>query len=163
ADAIQAAGLPAFKADLATLLPDFVDRLDEIRTWEDVKLLSVRSDRLARWYRPGYLAIGDAAPAMSPVGGGGLNLAVPAAAAAATLPGRPPARGRLSTRALAAAQRRREWPVRVVQAAQTAAQRIAFRQLGAGAVRTPPPRLFGLVARLPLLRDLPARLIGFGV
>src|SRR5262249_9025824 len=151
------------KADLATLLPDFVDRLGEIRTWDDVKLLSVRSDRLARWYLPGYLAIGDAAHAMSPVGGVGINLAVQDAVAAANLLWQPLRCGRLSTRDLAAVHRRREWPVRVVQAAQTAAQRIAFRQLGAGAVRTPPPRLLGLVARLPLLRDLPARLIGFGV
>ena len=94
AEKVRAAGLPAFRRTLAELIPDLADRVDEIQDWEQVKLLTVRSDRLARWYRRGYLAIGDAAHAMSPIAGVGINVAIQDAVVAAnvlweTAPARP--------------------------------------------------------------------------
>ncbi|HKF63725.1 MAG TPA: FAD-dependent oxidoreductase, partial [Dongiaceae bacterium] len=109
-EAIRAAGLPAFRETLASLAPYLADRLDELASWEDVKLLTVRVDRLRRWHRPGLLCIGDAAHAMSPIGGVGINLAIQDAVAAANLLATP-LRKALTTEAdLRKVQRRRELP-----------------------------------------------------
>jgi 2-polyprenyl-6-methoxyphenol hydroxylase-like FAD-dependent oxidoreductase len=83
ADAIRAAGIDAFRRDVAGVAPELSDRVGEIRDWDDVRLLTVRADRLTQWYKPGYLAIGDAAHAMSPIGGVGINVAIHDAVVAA--------------------------------------------------------------------------------
>jgi 2-polyprenyl-6-methoxyphenol hydroxylase-like FAD-dependent oxidoreductase len=163
ADQIRAAGLTAFRQAVASLIPDLAERVDEIADWEQVRLLTVRSDRLARWWRPGYLAIGDAAHAMSPVAGVGINLAVQDAVEAANVLWEPLRRGRVTTADLAAVQRRRDRPARLVQAAQSLIQRFFLRAVLAA--NRPPrmPRLVQMLLRAPVVRDVPPRLIAFGV
>ena len=162
-DLTRAAGLEAFRVAVAELLPELADRVGELRSWEQVKLLSVRSDRLRRWYRPGYLAIGDAAHAMSPIGGVGINLAIQDAVVAANRLAGPLRRGRLTTGDLAAVQRQRELPTRIVQGLQSFLQRrlIAPALTSDRSVRV--PWLARLLLRTPILRDVPGRLIGLGV
>ena len=123
---IQRNGLPALHDDLRRLAPFLGDRVKELAGWDDVKLLTVAADRLKQWYRPGLLCIGDAAHAMSPAGGVGINLAIQDAVAAANLLTRPlPARC-VPEEALAAVQRRREFPTRVTQAMQLSAHRASL-------------------------------------
>src|SRR5205807_1074694 len=107
---LQKRGLQAFRGGVAQLAPFVADRVGELRDWDAVKLLTVRVDRLRQWYRPGLLCIGDAAHAMSPVGGVGINLAIQDAVAAANLLAVPLREGRLTTEDLRRVQRRREWP-----------------------------------------------------
>jgi 2-polyprenyl-6-methoxyphenol hydroxylase-like FAD-dependent oxidoreductase len=160
---VRAAGLDAFRAAVRALIPELADRVDEIESWDQVKLLTVQSNRLERWWRPGYLAIGDAAHAMSPIGGVGINLAIQDAVAAANRLVGPLRAGRLSTRDLDAVQRRREWPTRVIQLGQTAIQsRILAPTLRSSAPPSIPAPLRPLL-RLTPLRDLPARAVGLGV
>jgi 2-polyprenyl-6-methoxyphenol hydroxylase-like FAD-dependent oxidoreductase len=164
ADEVRRRGLEAFRAEVARLAPFAADRVGDIRAWEDVKLLTVKVDRLARWYRPGLLCIGDAAHAMSPVGGVGINLAIQDAVAAANLLAEPLRTGRLATGALRRVQRRREWPTRATQALQILVQRrVITRALQGGAARLTPPLALRLLARSPLLQRLPARLVGLGL
>src|SRR5206468_3170763 len=115
---LQARGLQAYRESVAQLAPFVADRVGELRDWDEVKLLTVRVDRLRRWYRPGLLCIGDAAHAMSPVGGVGINLAIQDAIAAANLLAEPLRLGRLTTDHLRLVQRRRELPTRVTQGLQ---------------------------------------------
>jgi len=159
ADEIRAVGLPAFQDKIRRLIPWAAARAAEITGWEQVKLLTVQIDRLKRWWRPGLLCIGDAAHAMSPVGGVGINIAIQDAVAAANVLGD----GEFSVENLKAVQKRREWPVRVTQRLQILAQdRIIARVLRSkGPLR--PPLFFRLLSRYPLLRRLPGRLIGMGV
>ncbi|MDP3897163.1 MAG: FAD-dependent oxidoreductase [Mesorhizobium sp.] len=163
ADAIRARGIDAFRATVAPLLPFSTERADELRSFDDVKLLSVAVDRLATWHRPGFLCIGDAAHAMSPVGGVGINLAIQDAVAAANILAGPLRSGTLSNDDLAEVQRRRLFPTRLTQAAQIFAQnRVLAPALAARqAVRAPLP--VRMLARFPMLRRIPARLIGMGV
>src|SRR5205823_12757413 len=112
---LRAAGLPAFRQEVAGLLPEWADRLDTIQEWKQVSLLSVESSRLPRWYKPGLLLIGDAAHVMSPVGGVGINYAIQDAVVAANVLGGRLESGRLRLSDLAAVQRRREWPTRIIQ------------------------------------------------
>jgi 2-polyprenyl-6-methoxyphenol hydroxylase-like FAD-dependent oxidoreductase len=163
ADRIRAAGIETFRHAVADLIPDLADRMHELRDWEQVKLLTVRSDRLARWWRPGYLAIGDAAHAMSPVAGVGINLAVQDAVQAANLLWQHLLRSRIEDADLAAVQRKREVPARLVQMGQALIQRFFFGTLLAS--RRPPrmPRLLQALLRAPVVRDVPPRLIAFGV
>ena len=162
-ETIQARGLETFRSGVAKLAPFAADRVGEIRGWEDVKLLTVRVDRLPRWYRPGLLCIGDAAHAMSPIGGVGINLAIQDAVAAANLLAEPLRVRRLTTGHLRRVQRRRQLPTRVTQRLQLLIQeRVITRVLG-GTGRLAPPLLLRLLAGVPLLRRLPARLIGVGV
>ncbi|OLB48082.1 MAG: hypothetical protein AUH99_14170 [Candidatus Rokubacteria bacterium 13_2_20CM_2_70_11] len=162
-ETIHARGLETFRSGVAKLAPFAADRVGEIRGWEDVKLLTVRVDRLPRWYRPGLLCIGDAAHAMSPIGGVGINLAIQDAVAAANLLAEPLRVRRLTTGHLRRVQRRRQLPTRVTQRLQLLIQeRVITRVLG-GTGRLGPPLLLRLLARVPLLRRLPARLIGVGV
>ena len=162
-DDLRAGGIDAFRREVARLMPHAADRVGEIRSWDDVKLLTVQVDRLRRWYRPGLLCIGDAAHAMSPVGGVGINLAIQDAVAAANRLAGPLAAGRVTTDDLRAVQRRRALPTRLTQRLQLAVQRRVIASVLAtrGALR--PPLFFRLLARLPVLRRLPARLVGVGV
>jgi len=161
-EAIRAAGLPAFRETLASLAPHLADRLDELASWEDVKLLTVRVDRLRRWHRPGLLCIGDAAHAMSPIGGVGINLAIQDAVATANLLGQPLQHGAPSKRELEAVQRRRRFPTVMTQGLQVIVQnRVIDRVLG-GAATTRLPWILRLVRRFPALTRLGARMIGVG-
>jgi 2-polyprenyl-6-methoxyphenol hydroxylase-like FAD-dependent oxidoreductase len=160
---LRAQGLDAFRREVARLAPYAAGRVDEIRTWDDVKLLTVRVDRLRHWWRPGLLCIGDAAHAMSPVGGVGINLAIQDAVAAANRLAGPLAEGRLTTGDLARVQRRRRFPTRVTQWLQVLAQRRVIAAVLR--TRTPlrPPLPLRLLGALPPLRRLSGRLIGLGV
>jgi len=163
-DEIRAKGLPAFRDSVAALAPFARDRVGEIASWDDVKLLTVAVDRLTRWHRPGLLAIGDAAHAMSPIGGVGVNLAVQDAVAAANLLAGPLREKRLRDDDLARVQRRREFPTRIIQRFQIIVQkRIVTRILGSDGGELTPPLALRLLQRYPVLRRLPARFIGLGV
>jgi len=163
AAAVKARGLTAFRDDVARLVPFVAARVAELVDWDAVKLLTVQVDRLERWHRPGLLCIGDAAHAMSPVGGVGINLAIQDAVATANLLAAPLRQGRIEDRHLQSVQQRRQWPTRVTQRLQLLVQnRVIGPVLGSTAAMAPPlaVRLF---ARFPMLRRLPARLIGIGV
>jgi 2-polyprenyl-6-methoxyphenol hydroxylase-like FAD-dependent oxidoreductase len=161
---VRRRGLEAFRASVAALAPFAADRIVEIRDWDDVKLLTVKVDRLRQWYRPGLLCIGDAAHAMSPVGGVGINLAIQDAVAAANRLWMPLREGRLTTEHLRLVQRRREWPTRVTQWLQLQAQRrVISPTLGRQNGRLAPPRLLTVLGRHGLLGRLPARLVGVGI
>jgi 2-polyprenyl-6-methoxyphenol hydroxylase-like FAD-dependent oxidoreductase len=162
-DEVRSRGLDAFRAEIVRLAPYLADRVHELKDWDDIKLLTVAVDRLTRWWRPGLLCIGDAAHAMSPIGGVGVNLAVQDAVAAANILAPPLREGRLTTSDLAAVQRRRTLPMKVVQAVQLAVQsRIVDPLLDSDKPVTAPwaARLFN---RFPFLRRIPARIVGIGV
>ena len=162
-EATKRAGLPEFRQRVAQIAPKFADRVDELKDWDQVKLLTVAVDRLERWYRPGLLCIGDAAHAMSPIGGVGVNLAVQDAVAAANILWRPLAAGAVSDDDLARVQRRREFPTRVTQRAQIFIQnRVVDVALGADTPLQAPLPL-RLMSRFSWLRRIPARLVGIGV
>jgi 2-polyprenyl-6-methoxyphenol hydroxylase-like FAD-dependent oxidoreductase len=163
---LQAAGLPAFRDTIVALAPWFADRVDAITGWDDIKLLTVAVDRLERWWRPGLLCIGDAAHAMSPIGGVGVNLAVQDAVAAANRLAAPLRDKRLTDADLAGVQARREFPTRATQRIQVLAQdRIISPLLARRDSDAPlrPPLLVRLFDWFPLLRRLPARVVGLGI
>jgi 2-polyprenyl-6-methoxyphenol hydroxylase-like FAD-dependent oxidoreductase len=162
-ETIHRRGLETFRNGVAQLAPFAADRLGEIRDWEDVKLLTVRVDRLPRWYRAGLLCIGDAAHAMSPIGGVGINLAIQDAVAAANLLAGPLRARRLTTDHLRRVQRRRQLPTRVIQRLQLLIQRRVITRVLGGTGQLAPPLLLWLLARFQILRRLPGRLIGVGV
>jgi 2-polyprenyl-6-methoxyphenol hydroxylase-like FAD-dependent oxidoreductase len=159
---VRALGLPALRARIVEVAPLFADRVDALASWDDIKLLTVVVNRLRQWWRPGLLCIGDAAHAMSPIGGVGINLAIQDAVAAANLLRAPLGSGTLSDEDLRRVQRRREWPTRVTQRAQLFAQdHVMGRVLGNSPTALPWP--LKLLRRFPALRRLPARLVGVGV
>lgn len=160
---LQEAGLQAFRDGIVELAPYAADRVVEIASWDDVKLLTVGVDRLERWHKPGVLCIGDAAHTMSPVGGVGINLAIQDAVAAANILAEPLRTGRLADADLAAVQRRREFPTRVTQAMQVAVQKNIISRVLAGRATIRPPLPVRLLDRFPILRRIPARLVGLGV
>ncbi|KQX19985.1 MULTISPECIES: FAD-dependent oxidoreductase [unclassified Sphingomonas] len=163
ADRIRAGGLDDFRKRVALAVPEIAASLDAIRSWDDVKLLSVSLDRLTRWHRPGFLAIGDAAHAMSPVGGVGINLAIQDAVAAANILAGPLARGEAVDRLLAQVQARRLFPVRVVQGMQRVVHaRVLGPTLSANAQMKAPFAL-RMLDRFPILQRIPARIVGLGV
>jgi len=160
---IRAAGLESFRRSVGEAVPEVADRTDEIQDWGQVKLLSVQVNRLRRWFRPGLLCIGDAAHAMSPVGGVGINLAIQDAVAAANVLAEPLRAGRVELRHLRAVQRRRELPIRILQGLQSLAhRRIVAPAVGGGGLPSPPPPVRALLG-LRIVRNLPARIIGFGI
>jgi len=162
-DRVKARGLDAFRADIVKLVPWLTDRVGELEDWDDIKLLTVTVDRLTRWWRPGLLCIGDAAHAMSPVGGVGVNLAVQDAVAAANILAAPLREGRLSNDHLDQVQRRRTLPMKIIQRMQlTVQKRIIDRVLGSDRPAKA-PLAFRMFNTFPFLRRLPARLIGLGV
>jgi 2-polyprenyl-6-methoxyphenol hydroxylase-like FAD-dependent oxidoreductase len=138
-------------------------RAAELRGWEDVKLLAVRVDRLSRWFRPGLLCIGDAAHAMSPVGGVGINLAIQDAVAAANALAAPLRAGQLTTDHLRFVQQRREFPTRVTQWLQLMVQRRVIVPVIGKTEPFKPPFVLRLLAGIPYARRIPARLIGIGI
>jgi 2-polyprenyl-6-methoxyphenol hydroxylase-like FAD-dependent oxidoreductase len=160
--ALQAAGFEEFRADLARLLPEG-SVLDALGSWADVRVLSVRVDRLPRWHRAGLLFIGDAAHAMSPIGGVGINLAVQDAAAAARLLAGPLRDGVLPPDLLGRVRRRRLLPTVITQFVQRQIQTRVLSRILAGDRPIGTPRVVRLLDRHPVLQGLPARAIGIGV
>jgi 2-polyprenyl-6-methoxyphenol hydroxylase-like FAD-dependent oxidoreductase len=161
---VREKGLPAFREELVSMAPFLRDRVDELTTWDDIRLLTVAIDHLANWSRPGVLCIGDAAHAMSPIGGVGINLAIQDAVAAANILARPLLHSTVAEEHLKAVQRRREFPTRVVQAFQVFAhKRFPGRELTRGRPIDRLPFLLLLLQRFPILRGIPARLVGIGV
>jgi 2-polyprenyl-6-methoxyphenol hydroxylase-like FAD-dependent oxidoreductase len=162
-DAVKRRGLDAFRAEVARVAPFLRDRVAELAEWDDVKLLTVAVERLRRWYRPGLLCIGDAAHAMSPIGGIGINLAIQDAVAAANILAEPLRSGAAAVDRLRAVQRRRELPTRLTQRAQVFIQNRIISPVLAGARTTSLPLPLRLLRDWPFLRRIPARLIGLGV
>jgi len=163
ANQIRARGIESFRTELANLEPSLRDRVHELRDWDDVSLLTAKVDRLRKWWRPGLLCIGDAAHAMSPVGGVGINLAIQDAVAAANILAVKLAENKLENSDLAAVQCRREFPTRATQALQSAIQTRVIRRALATSKRLKLPWFLKLVQRIPALRRIPARVIGRGI
>lgn len=159
---IQSRGLPAFRADIADIAPFVRDRVEELREWSDIKLLTVRIDRLRQWYRSGLLCIGDAAHAMSPVGGVGINLAIQDAVAAANLLASSLRTGTVAIADLQKVQRRRELPTRLTQRLQVVVQKRVISPVLGSRTRLSLPWPLRLIRRWPWLRRIPARLVGLG-
>ncbi len=164
---LRHAGTEELQRSYAELVPEFADRMKHLEDWKQVSLLSVESSRCPKWHRPGLLLIGDAAHVMSPVGGVGINYAIQDAVVAANVLAGPLKTCQqqlkdLDPRYLAAVQRQREWPTRIIQAFQAQIQqRILAPALDADRPFAP-PKILRLLLRIPLLRDLPARIIAFG-
>jgi 2-polyprenyl-6-methoxyphenol hydroxylase-like FAD-dependent oxidoreductase len=163
-DAIRQRGLASFQDEIASVAPFLRERLSELKDWNDVKLLSVAVDRLRQWSRTGLLCIGDSAHAMSPIGGVGINLAIQDAVAAANILAGPLAQGVVTDERLRAVQRRREFPTRVTQGFQVFAHK---RFIGPAMRNARPltrlPFALKLLQMFPILRRIPARLVGLGV
>lgn len=155
-------GLEAFRDEIVKLNPALANRMQEIASWDDVKLLTVRVDRLKRWYAPGVLCIGDAAHAMSPVGGVGINLAVQDAVAAANILARPLRQGAVSVALLRQVQERRQLPTRLTQALQVFIQKRVISAVLALRTKPRAPLVAKLLNRFPWLRRIPARVVGMG-
>ncbi len=160
---LRARGIEAFRRDVSELLPAAAESVATLTSMDDIKHLDVRVDRLRRWHADGLLCIGDAAHAMSPLGGVGINLAIQDAVAAATVLAEPLRQHRLTDRDLAAVRRRRVFPTAVTQAVQRVLQRALLGPLLSGVDPTPPEALLSVVERLPWLSVLPAYFIGVGV
>ena len=161
-DEIRRRGIEQFREELATLEPFLRDRVSELRDWNDVSQLTVKVDRLKRWWRPGLLCVGDAAHAMSPVGGVGINLAIQDAVAVANILAPKLAATNFSDRDLAAVQRRREFPTRATQKLQVAIQNKVIRRVLSSSRPLSVPWVLKLMQKWPALRRIPARVIGMG-
>jgi len=160
-ETLQREPISSLQRQIAAIAPFLADRMAELSSWQDVKLLSVRVDRLRQWCRPGLLCIGDAAHSMSPIGGVGINLAIQDAVAAANLLVGPLLRGAPTSDELRRVQRRRELPTRLVQGAQLAVQNRFIGPTLGGTASV--PALARLLDHFPVLRRVPARLIGLGI
>lgn len=156
---LREAGIEALQQSVAKLAPEFADRLKQLKDWSQIAFLCVESSRLPQWYRPGLLLIGDAAHVMSPVGGVGINYAIQDAVVTANVLSEPLRHGHLHPWDLAEVQRQREWPTRIIQAFQALVQQGVIRTALDKNQPFKPPTLL----RLPIFRDLPARLIAFGI
>lgn len=159
---VKAKGLPAFLDNIAAMSPFLRDRLGEIKSWDDAKLLTVAVDRLRRWHKPGLLCIGDAAHAMSPIGGVGINLAIQDAVATANILAAPLKERRVTDELLEAVQRRRALPMRATQWLQVQIQNRVLSAVLGSSERPKPPLAAKLFNWFPLLRRIPARIIGLG-
>jgi 2-polyprenyl-6-methoxyphenol hydroxylase-like FAD-dependent oxidoreductase len=163
-DAVKARGLQAFRDDVVAMAPILAWGIADVKSWDDVKLLTVAINRLKRWTRPGLLCIGDAAHAMSPVGGVGVNLAIQDAVATANLLAARLAGGCPPEDELDAVRRRREFPVRVTQAMQVVVQdRIISVAIKGGGQPIRAPLFVRLVNALPWLQGLTARFVALGI
>ena len=160
---VHAAGLDSFRSEIVRLAPHFVDRVEELATWNDVKLLTVAVNRLARWDIPGMLCIGDAAHAMSPVGGVGVNLAIQDAVAAANVLVPRMRQGKPTEADLRAIQKRRDFPTRATQRVQVLIQDRVITSVLRGKEAPKPPLPLRLLQRFPWLRRFPARVMGMGL
>jgi 2-polyprenyl-6-methoxyphenol hydroxylase-like FAD-dependent oxidoreductase len=166
-DAIRQKGLPAFREDIGRVAPFLSERTQELKDWNDIKLLTVAVDRLRQWWRSGLLCLGDSAHAMSPVGGVGINLAIQDAVAAANILAGPLLRGARADSdldpLLRAVQKRREFPTRMTQRFQVVAhKRFLGPALGKDAEIRRLPLALRLLQRFPMLRRIPARVVGMG-
>lgn len=161
-DDIKARGLETFQSNVASMAPILRDHIEDIKSWDDVKLLTVVIDRLTQWERPGLLCIGDAAHAMSPVGGVGVNLAVQDAVAAANLLSDKFNNGAPSLTDLNRVQERRLFPAKFIQGMQVLVQnRVINRALSGGSLT--PPFFMRVITQIPWLQGLTARVLGIGV
>jgi 2-polyprenyl-6-methoxyphenol hydroxylase-like FAD-dependent oxidoreductase len=159
---LRARGIEALRRDIVTAIPELSEAVNGLESMDDVKLLEIRLNRLRRWYTNGLLCIGDAAHAMSPAGGVGINLAVQDAVAAARLLAAPLRDHRVTAKDLAAVQRRREFPTAVIQTLQRFLHAMMARAIDSG--KTPAPnKLMRVLARFPQLSAIPAYLMGVGV
>jgi 2-polyprenyl-6-methoxyphenol hydroxylase-like FAD-dependent oxidoreductase len=160
--AVRSKGLGWLRLEVQKAFPDMQLSGEFLTSDDDLKLLSVALDRLTEWSRPGLLAIGDAAHAMSPIGGIGINLAIQDAVAAANILAKPLASGQSVDTLLPRVQERRLFPTRIIQSGQKAAQdNIIGRVLSGGPIQV--PALIRLLDRYPLLRRIPGRVIGLGI
>ena len=163
AETLKAAGIEKFREKIAQLMPFLTDRVHELATVDDLKLLTVGVERLEKWWKPGVLCIGDAAHTMSPIGGVGVNIAVQDAVAASNILAAPLKQGQLKDSDLAAVQARRLWPVRATQAIQLFLQNRMIAPTLAGTRPLRPPWPARLLNAVPYLRRIPARVLGLGV
>lgn len=158
---IKANGLASFQKEISSVVPFIQERSKELRDWSDVRLLTVKVDRLREWHRRGFLCIGDAAHAMSPIGGIGINLAIQDAVAAANILAAPLLRGTPTANDLKKVQRRREFPTRATQRLQVFLQdRVLGRVITSQTIAVPWP--LRLMQRWPILRRIPAYVVGIG-
>jgi 2-polyprenyl-6-methoxyphenol hydroxylase-like FAD-dependent oxidoreductase len=163
AAALQQGPIEAFRQSVVGISPFLANRIGEIRSWDDVKLLTVTIDRLTRWHRPGVLAIGDAAHAMSPIGGVGINLAIQDAVAAANALSGPLKRGPVDESVLAAIEQRRTFPTKVTQGIQIAIQKRLIDPVLSSTRPLRAPGILRFLAGIPALRFSPAYIVGVGV
>ena len=160
---LQAKGFDAFREEVASFAPFLEAPLNQLSGWEDTSLLTVQVNRIEKWHRPGLLCIGDAAHAMSPVGGIGINLAIQDAVAAANLLAGPLKNGVPEDSHLQAVEARRAWPTRMTQRIQVMIQNQLIAETLESQQRIRPPLLLRMMTTLPLLSQLPARFIGLGL
>ena len=162
-DRLKADGLDAFRKRVVSMSPFLADSVAGLASWDDIKLLTVTVDRLRQWWRPGLICIGDAAHAMSPIGGVGVNLAIQDGVAAANQLAAPLKAGRAGDDDLRAIQARRAFPARVTQQIQLIMQNQIVRRVLSGTERPKPPFMLKLLDRVPLLQRIPGRLLAVGV
>jgi 2-polyprenyl-6-methoxyphenol hydroxylase-like FAD-dependent oxidoreductase len=162
-DQVKSEGLDAFRKRVLEMSPFLSDRIVELKSWDDIKLLSVSVDRLQKWWRTGLICIGDAAHAMSPIGGVGINMAVQDAVAAANQLAAPLRAGWVSDGDLQAIQERRTLPVRFTQWLQLTIQKRVISRVLESQQRPTPPFFFKLFGVFPVLRRIPALLLGIGI
>jgi 2-polyprenyl-6-methoxyphenol hydroxylase-like FAD-dependent oxidoreductase len=160
-EAIREQGLPAFREAIASVTPFLRERTAELQDWDQIKLLTVKLDHLRQWWRSGLLCLGDSAHAMSPVGGVGINLAIQDAVAATNILASSLLRGAVGDELLRAVQQRRQFPTRMTQWIQVLAHKNVFAPVLSNQVRQP-PLVFRLLQRFPVLRRIPARVVGLG-
>jgi 2-polyprenyl-6-methoxyphenol hydroxylase-like FAD-dependent oxidoreductase len=161
-DRIKAAGLESFHQDLLSLMPSLTDRVKTLDSWDKVKLLTVAIDRLKKWYQPGLICIGDAAHAMSPIGGVGINLAIQDAVATANMLIPAFKKNAVTENTLQAIQKRRELPTKIIQRIQVFMQNHVVDKVLGNVVHPSLPLPLKLLQHFPILRRIPAKIIGMG-